>query len=300
MCVCVYIYMPLFHISVPVTGLSKLHGWWRRFSSGNKTAGSETLAAFKWSFQLSACVFLSHCFCEREFLLVEKWTSSKCSGLAWLPLTWLSLQPFAGTWKRPMWPQQLRAITVMTRHLPSVPFGAEYSPHREKSFSIQGPKCTLKWIHTQRVERGTHKYQLCFYVTEITVIHLAMRLILQDLHFHTYFIIFMSSFNVDVKVQLLQTFGSKLFLCYVHTLQPSHNIHLLSITANRPAGKETETCQFITGPKLVEFLVVFWSTSFRKRAALSGRNIHYTDRHHTSFTQRPSDRQDIFAVRKHC
>lgn len=102
---CVYIYMPLFHMSVPVTGLSKLHGWWCRFSSGNKTAGSETLAAFKWLFQLSGCVFLSHCFCECGFLLVEKWTSSKCSGLAWLPLTWLSLQPFSGTWKRPMWPQ---------------------------------------------------------------------------------------------------------------------------------------------------------------------------------------------------
>lgn len=84
---------------------------------------------------------------------------------------------------------------------------------------------------------GTHKSQFCFYMTEIIVIYLPMKLILQDLYFHTYFIIFMSSFNVNVKVQLLQLFGSKLFLCYVHTLQPRHNIRLLSITAERPAGQ---------------------------------------------------------------
>lgn len=128
-------------------------------------------------------------------------------------------------------------------------------------------------------------------MTEIIIIYLAMKLILQDLHFHTYFIIFMSSFNVDVKVQLLQMFGSKLFLCYVHILQTSHNIRLLSITANRPAGQETETCQFITGPKLVD--QVFWSTSLRKKAgirkkaALSGRNIHYTDTPYKLHTEMP-------------
>lgn len=52
-------------------------------------------------------------------MLSKTTANSKRLGLVWLPLRWLSLHPFRGTWKRPLWPQQLWAVTT-TRHIASV------------------------------------------------------------------------------------------------------------------------------------------------------------------------------------
>lgn len=179
-----------------------------------------------------------------------------------------------------MWPQQLRAVTATTRHLPSVPYGAEYSPHREQIFFSSGSKMYFKmdpgtesWErHTQVSFLFLHDWNHCHLLGN-EAYYPGSR------HFHTYFLISMSSFNVDVKVQSLQMFGSKLFLWNVHTLRPrTTSIYYLSLLTGLQSKKLVGSSQ---GQSCVSLVYG------RKLLSLEGTSI--TQTHHTSLTQRRPD-----------